>query len=459
MPKFRIPYNAEALFVGPSPASGYNFLSSQGRTNVSNGNINLISYLNRVQDVSFEITSPKTNVKAFGKYGHLKTYQTKNSTVNLSFSYLQIGVRNEDKLGLYVNFPKPETSYSGAPIFSNNDQVFLLSGFYTSSQERSDRALGWPLAYRDNKNIFLAINKTDGNDFNNYSTGSPPNTGSNVFAFGNCYLTSYKTEASINSLPTVSVNYIADNLVFYSSGSGMQNPSLAPDGTQYTSICSLPNNYENKKVTALVPSDISLDITSYPSQSSISSLQGTGVASSLNSDIFNHGISYTGIQIQGYSISFDLPRKTIENLIYKIPQNRKLLFPIKANISLNAIVNSFNTGNIYNLFRYEEDYDLNIKISNPTWSRGTGVAVHYKIKKAKLESNSYSSSIGENQSYQINLSTELSPSDLSRGLFISGQYNTDESVSSSGFLLQENGFRILQEDNSGIIIDNSSFLV
>lgn len=458
MPRYRIPYSANALFAGPAPATGFHYITSSGFSPSPDGSFNLISYLNRVQNVSFEVSSPKTDVKSFGKYGSLRTYQTEPSTVNLNFEYLQIGVRNEDKLGLYVNFPKPESSSSGAPIFSDNDQVFLLSGFYTSDMSRSDRAYGWPLLYRDCRNLFFAISTEEGKDFNSINSSINNNLPS-VFAFGNCYMTSYKAEASVGDFPKANVNYICDNLVFYSSGSGILNPSLSTSGTKSTNICNVPNNYENKQVAALTYGDILVDITSYPIQQSVSALQGTGTQQTQNQDITNFGISYTGIQLQSYSISIDLPRRPVKSLTYTIPKNRKLTFPIKASVSFNAIVNTLNTGDIYNIFRLEDEYDINIKIANPLWDNLTGTAVYYKIKRAKLLSHSYSESIGENLTCQVNMMTEMTPSDLSRGLFISGQYNTIESTNTAGYLLQENGFRILQEDNSRIVVLDDTFLV
>lgn len=447
MPRYRIPYNAEALFVGPSPPSGYHFLSRSGfQLQNPNGNINLVTHINRVQNFSFSVLTEPTEIQTFGNYGNLKTYKTEHPKVNFNFEYLSMGVRNEDKLGLYVNFPYPD----GTPIFQNNYQVFLLSGLYTSSMDKSDRAYGWPLAYRDSKNFFLAVGKEGVVDFNNKTSGQSP-TGCDVLAFGNCYLTSYSANGAVGDFPRVTCSYEADNLMFYSSGSGFVNPSLNPTTyTQFNNWCVIPNNYESGYVSALLPSDISLTVTPYPIQSTVSVLQGTGQSTSSNPHIFNWAINYTGIQIQNYNLSISLPRREVKNILYKIPLNRKLIFPVKTTLSFDAIVHDYISGSIANLFKSEEEYDISIVINNPTYAITGGTAIRYDFKKLKLEKYSFNTAIGSNKMFSVDFSNDLSPSDLSKGLFISGLYNTTEITTQKDCLLQENGFLILQEDGSCI---------
>lgn len=454
MPRYRIPYNAEALFVGPSPESGFHFLSRSGIvTQQPNGNINLISHINRVQNFAFDVNTQPTDVVGFGHHGVIRSYKTEHPTVSFSFDYIQMGVRNEDKIGLYVNFPYPD----GTPIFRDNYQVFLLSGLYTSSLEKSNRGYGWPLAYRDCKNFFLTVAKEPIVDFNSKISGSSP-TSCDVFGFGNCYLTNYSSRASVGSFPVASCSYEAGNLLFYSSGSGITNPSLNyANYTQFNNWCVIPNNYESGYVSALLPGDINVSITAYPIQPQVSTLQGTGQDTSSNPHLFNWGINYTGIQLQSYSLSMDIPRRPVRSLLYKIPINKKVLFPIRARLDLNAIVHGYISGSIAELFKNEEEYDISISIRNPSYSTTGGVAIRYDFKKLKLESYNYNTSIGDNKVFSVSLSTDLSPSNLDKGLFISGLYNTSEITRETNYLLQENSFRILQEDGSCILINDDTF--
>lgn len=463
MPRFRIGYNAQALFAGPSPASGYYFLSTVDKSinnSFLSSNINLISYINRVQNVSFQIEAPKTKIQQVGFAGNIRDYTSEPPTVNVSFEYIQNGVRNEDKLGLYVNFPSQESSIYGQPIFPNNTGVFLLSGFYTSSMGRSSRAYGYPLDYRDSRNLFLTINKNEGRDFNSISSGV--NTEDcNVIGFGNCYLTSYRAKASVGDFPRVSVNYIGDNVRFYTSGSGFFSPAL--NVTDYTPFedtkCIIPNNFEDELVTALLPGDITMNITAYPQTTGINVLYGTGYIGNTKDNVYQFGVNHTGIQIQNYDLTIDLQRKPVKNLIYKLPLNRKLIFPCEARLNFQAIVHDYISGSLETIFNNEEEYDVSISIRNPTFALTGGVAVKYDVLKAKLENISYDTSIGANKTINVSLVTQMSPHDLSRGLFISGLYNTRQNISSSSRLLKENGEYILLEDSSFILLEDNTYLL
>jgi hypothetical protein len=467
MPRFRIPYNAEAFFAGPSPASGYHFISldagvlNNDFTDVTD-NINLISVLNRIQSVSFDISTPKTDVKGFGNYGSIRRYQSEPPIATVTFDYLQMGVRNEDKLGLYVNFPKVNSSGQlSSEVFTENYNVFLLSGFYTSSlNKNTNRSLGWPLDYRDNKNLFLAINKGDNLDFNARTTGAPLQN-CDVFAFGNCYLDSYQARGSVGDFPRVTCQYTAENVVFYTSGSGIANPALNPQTytKDETVKCVIPNGYSSGYVSVLEPGDISINITSFPLTTGVSALKGTGIARAANPSIYNLGIAYTGIQIQNYDLSFQLNRRPINSLTHILPLNRKVVFPVKCNVGMQIIVHDYVSGSIENIFRNEENYDLSIIIRNPSRAAIQGIAVRYDLKKAVLDSMSYDTSIGANKVLNLSFSTELSPTDYSKGLFISGLYNTNEFQNNTSVLLQEDGFRILQEDGSLILLEQNTFQV
>jgi len=464
MPRFRIPYSAEALFVGPSPATGYNFLdyNSNLNNNYTSGvnNINLITHLNRVQNVSFDIITPKTDVKSFGKYGSVRSYAAETPTVSLNFEYLQVGVRNEDKIGLYVNFPKQTYQGLSDPVFPDNYNVFLLSGFYTSSTNRSNRAYNWPFDYRDSRNFFLSVAKNEGQDYNARTSGANVQD-SNVFAFGNCYLNSYKARGAVGDFPRVSCSYTAENCVMYTSGSGISSPAVDPQTfSQYSSVkCVLPNGYDSGIVSALLPGDISINVTSFPIITGVSALKGTGNAMTANQSIYNLGISYTGIEIENYDLTLEMPRRAVKSLTHILPINRKMIFPVKCNLNLQIVVHDYVSGSVENIFKSEENYDVSVIIVNPYSASLQGTAIRYDLKKAVLNSLSYQTSIGANKILNLAFSTELSPDDFSRGLFISGLYNSNQLLSSIGGLQQENSFYILQEDGNRILIEDNNFQI
>ena len=78
--------------------------------------------------------------------------------------------------------------------------------------------------------------------------------------------------------------------------------------------------------------------------------------------------------------------------------------------------------------------------------------INYFFKSAKLNSFSYSSSIGENLIFSASFSTEIDPDDLSKGFFISGFLSN---VKYEEFLLRDDGFYIELEQSKDIISTNN----
>ena len=104
----RVIYNVEALFVGPS---GHNFLSYIGgspNSDYSNPlqTHNLIKQLDRVQNLSYDISIPHTQINQLNTRSVLSRPIINPPEVNFTFSYLVADVSNEAKLGLYVNYPQ-----------------------------------------------------------------------------------------------------------------------------------------------------------------------------------------------------------------------------------------------------------------------------------------------------------------------------------------------------------------
>ena len=74
-------YNCQALYVGPAPETGYNFINYAGGLPVNNDgstinpptgiyqNLNLLHSIDRVQSVIYTINVPHTNVNRLNKRG------------------------------------------------------------------------------------------------------------------------------------------------------------------------------------------------------------------------------------------------------------------------------------------------------------------------------------------------------------------------------------------------------
>lgn len=453
MPRNRVIYNTEAIFIGPAPSTGYHFINDVGQLS-NTGSANLIKNIGRVQSASYGISTNYTNVVQLGKKGTVTQQQLTTPTVNLDFGFYHRGVINELRLGLLCNYTNDE-GQTQDPFYSNNFSVSLISGLYTRELNQPTSYPYWPLSYRDKRNIFVVVGP-DGLDVNKdtYYESDPANRDFNVYAFGDCYLSSYSARASVGSIPSCSVSYVCENLDVIASGTGVPIPAI--NAQTYSGITGvrfdIPSSFDASidPVSVLLPGDINLSFTSYPQRTGVLAIQGTGYSRTANSSILNLGTSFTDIKVQDYEISMALPREPLYSIGYKAPVDRVINFPVFANLSVSAIVGDAQTGSMWKLFNENADYDAKITLRNPSNATVQGVGLQYDFKRAKLNSYSASSSIGANKIATFNWSVEIDPDDLSKGMFISGLLNVDFN---QDYLLNRNdGSKFLLNNGGGSLL-------
>jgi alpha-tubulin suppressor-like RCC1 family protein len=166
MARNQVLYNVEDIFIGPCPASGYHFINYSGGLNNEYDNIaqnyvnfqpatpspaiisktisidanqnifprnhNLLKRLDRIQSVSYEITSSRTVVNQIGKAASVARIHLNKPQINLTFNYLVSTLRNEARMGFNINYPRTDYPYTGDKYFyrtDNGDPLFLFSGF------------------------------------------------------------------------------------------------------------------------------------------------------------------------------------------------------------------------------------------------------------------------------------------------------------------------------------------
>ena len=74
------------------------------------------------------------------------------------------------------------------------------------------------------------------------------------------------------------------------------------------------------------------------------------------------GVDFDKLHIQGYDISIDFNRQPLNNLGYKFPVDNRATSPIFANLSLNGIVESGNSGSLVDLVSINSGYDFTISV-------------------------------------------------------------------------------------------------
>jgi len=394
------------------------------------------------------------DLKALGKLGNLSREFQDKPTVNLNFDYVPMGVMNEAKMGFYVNYPKIQSNPES--IFPDNDAVFLFEGFNTRELTRENVAIGYPFAYRDCRNIFLAISTNEGHDFN--KTGFVPYDEMNVVGFGNCYIESFKARAAVGDFPLNSVSYVCDNIGYYASGSGISIPAInTKTYEQYSgTYCSISNNMPAETVSVLLPGDIQLDIKSWNKATGIHAFYGTGYNATVeNSQVDNLGIDFENISIEGYDIGINFTRVPLKSLTHRLPLDRKIGWPAYASLAFDITENKYLSGSLQSLVNRDEEYFVSVKMHNPKCeSIFQGIGVQYNFKRAKFTSVTHQESVGAFSRASLSFMVEVDPNDISKGLMISGLLNIDTTVVES-LLLAEEGQFIVTENSDYLVVSDS----
>jgi len=360
MPRNRNLYQSNALFVGPSPASGQFFSSG-------NSGANLVLQLHRVQTNSFDFNVAREDTFQFSQLAALSKEIIEPPTVNYNFSYLVTNVYNEVALGMAL-------APSG-----------LISKFLTKEA--------------DEKNYFT-ITAPEGFDAANYvgSSGDFKTVG-----VSNGTINSYAVEAAVGGLPTATVGVEGLNFVIYQGVSGV-GPAINPsNGARIAS-----NNF-------LIPP------TQSGLAGQVPTLRPGDVE--LNLGLVGVGVDLVQANIQSVNFSIDLSRESLQRLGSRFAFAKEITVPINATMSVNANVSDLTTGSLSDVFCNDQSYNLTVNLRKPSCSGFGPVAYSITMKNAKLDSQSFSQDVGNTAGMSVDLTFTASvggAGDQVNGLFLSG---------------------------------------
>jgi hypothetical protein len=209
MPRKRVIYQSEALFVGATGAS-------------------TPSQLMRVQSANYGFDIARTDVNQYGQLAAIDRVILTQPTVSLDFSYYASSGQNENALGFYLGTAKGAL----ADILSGGKDI---NDYY----------------------ILVSPEGTDANIDTTVATGQ-----GKVIGIGNAGLTSYSVNAKVGGFPTTSVNAEALNMKFYANTTGY-TPDVNPqDGKPNSSTTfAIPTPNTGVGYTALRPGDVTLAIS------------------------------------------------------------------------------------------------------------------------------------------------------------------------------------------------------
>ena len=365
MARNRVIYQSEALYV------------SKAATSTSSADH---KQLERVQSANYNFSISRQDINQFGQLARIDAISLDPPSVSLDFSYYLTDGFNERALGFYVQTATStaQGNFPSGHMLANSGQNFYI----TTASEGSD------------------------------VTGV--SSLSSVIGIGNAYLSDYKLDLAVGSLPTVSVTMEASNINSIGSVSTLSNISSPAvkqsDGTSTAQTVTLPSASSGvSSISALRPGDITIDITNFDGYS-LSDLTPNENA----------------VHVQSASLSIPLQRSPLRRLGTKFAYARAVDFPVKATLSVKAIVNEITAQNISNVLTNSSAGSGNINSTqNITLSlKGPDSAANkmvYVLKGCTLDSESFTSSIGSNKSVDLTFSTQIGgPNDTVNGIFVSG---------------------------------------
>ena len=411
MARNRVIYQSEALFVTAQYTGGKTIDIVNG-THVDAATLGEyidgsamqtghFHQIHRVQSANYNFAINRTDVNQFGNLARIDTAVIDAPTVGLDFSYLVTNGLNEDKLGITA-------ATQGMAAL----KCSAISGILSNISGRN----------------YHILTVTEGEDANQEglitaTTNKAQAATSTVISIGNGYVTNYSVNASVGAIPTASVSVEGLNISAQTAGTGLSTPSINPnDGTQGTAKFSLPHANKGSVGEILRPGDIDVNLTSNAGR------HATGLLAN-----FADGAK-TAAHIQSFSIDLPLGRSLLQRLGNSFGFAREVDFPVQVSCSISAIAADLKAGNLFNELYDNTKSDIEICMRAPN-AGGAGAGdpqMRYMLKNVTLESESFSSSIGDNKSVDLTFSATVGgPDDITNGLFISGTQVPDKQKEAS----------------------------
>ena len=437
MARNRVIYQSQAVYVSQAAYDGA--LTASGD----------VVALQRVQSANYSFSVSRQDVNQFGELAAIDRIIIDTPTVSYDTSYYVNGFGNEEALGF-------EITPSGVPMSGAVDAV---AGF---------RKIGPPMTScisgiinsettANQKDYFILTTKEGADAADLLVSGNYES----IIGVGNGFITSYSTEASVGGLPTASVSVEGQNMNFtnipISSGDDVnyvdglpENPGFrtgtvngvanqlqyisgispavnATNGTKVNKNVALPvysgnaTLHSTSDISSLRPGDITISLYAHNAAANIDNDLMNGASTAQN---LINGADIADSHIQSYNVSFDLSRTAIERLGSRFAFARVVDFPITSSLSIDAVLADLTSGSIADFINCDDSYDAVIKMKSagdcnvPT---DKPVVAAILMRKLKLDSESFTSSIGDNKSITLDFSNQIGgPEQTDVGIFMSG---------------------------------------
>lgn len=370
-------YNVLGLAVGPSPATGYMFVSGVAANPYSGAN--QLQFIPRVQSAAITLGIPSEDVNEFGILNRLDNIIVAPPDVGLTFDYYLLDGYAEYLMG-----------------FAASGQQTFVSGLIDGTQQE--------------KNYFLGV-APEGVDLVGATTITSPNN-INVVGIGNGVISNYALNLAVGQIPRVSVTVAGSNLQSYVGSTGKQSPAIDPNtalqvvGPRFT-LPTMPVYTGVGTPAALRPGDVVLN---FPRSG------GFGV--------YTSGVG--SIHVQGVSLSVPINIDPVFQLGNPFPIAKPIRFPVNCTLSVDATMADVAENNLSNLFCSYDAIDLQFQCKDPACNRNGPNGVTIWFNQAKLVNQDYNAAIGQNSTVRMTFTNQLQgigPSYLTQGVVFSGSYN------------------------------------
>lgn len=383
----RIIYQSQAVYAGPDKSA-----KGDAGWRVETGQYAPLQ-LKRVQSANYSFDIARTDVNQFGELAAIDRVVLESPTVSFDTSWYACNWYNEDVVGLFVN----PTGTLGA-----NANTGILSDILTSNA--------------DERNYYIRV-VPEGEDAVGYdNTDDEPDhphndaAASATIGIGNGFMSNWSMEGAVGGFPTASMSVEALNIAFYSGISGNAPWVFASNGAKSTGQAADADGATHNFV-------IPEATQSGSSTHSITAIKPGNINITLPDP--SGGANVSGIAVQSFNVGFDLAREPLNKLGSRFAFTREITFPITATCSVDCLVGDFGTGNLSDIINNNVDNDVVIGLKETDDATEDHMRVY--LRKAKLDSQSFSQGIGDNQTVTLNWSTQVgSKTQSGIGLFLSG---------------------------------------
>ena len=447
MARNRVIYQSQALYIGPN-STGYHLQTGGGETG-GTGDVadsrnwtavtgfvsgpsagfyqrSLVEPLHRIQSANFNFTINRQDINEFGRLARLDSIVMESPTVGLDFNYYLTDGGNERLLGFNIATTKAEK-------FGRNGSSATFQGSTGDGCISGASAISGLIADTQGNNYFIVTSK-EGDDVQG-DTISSTATDFDVISIGNGFISDYSIDASVGAIPTASVTVEAFNIKVDDYISGDANNSNAADQNNFPLIPAVDEvNGEKQNNTIFMiqgkdNTETTLNTTG-DFAGMISALRPGDITFAMsNSGNYQGFADFDGdgkCHIQSFSVSVPMSRTILGRLGNTFGYARVIDLPMDVSVSISAVVSEMEKNNIFDALSKTEKHDFTLTLAKANTSTGGkgDTAMVIKVKGARLDSESFSSAIGDNETVDISFSTQVGGAqDTTNGIFMEGTYD------------------------------------